>query len=109
MNIKDKRIAVLSPVAWRTPPREYGAWETVASNICEGLVRRGWDVTLFATGDSVTSGKLQWCVERGYEEDKSQIPKVSECLHISFLMERAEQFDLIHHVLPSYPGLYGQS
>ena len=46
-----KRVAVLSPVAWRTPPRHYGAWETVASNLAEGLVARGWDVTLFATGD----------------------------------------------------------
>ncbi len=44
-----KKIAILAPVAWRTPPRQYGAWETVASNICEGLTRRGWDVTLFAT------------------------------------------------------------
>ena len=47
-------LAILSPVAWRTPPRQYGAWETVASNITEGLAARGWDVTLFATGDSVT-------------------------------------------------------
>ena len=45
-----KRVAILSPVAWRTPPRQYGAWETVASNLTEGLVARGWDVTLFATG-----------------------------------------------------------
>ena len=41
-------------IAWRTPPRQYGAWETVAGNITEGLVSRGWDVTLFATRDSVT-------------------------------------------------------
>jgi hypothetical protein len=34
----NKTIAILSPVAWRTPPRQYGAWETVASNITEGLV-----------------------------------------------------------------------
>jgi hypothetical protein len=33
-----KSVAVLSPVAWRTPPRHYGAWETVASNLAEGLV-----------------------------------------------------------------------
>ena len=46
MTIPNKRVAVLSPVAWRTPPRQYGAWETVASNITEGLVARGWDVTL---------------------------------------------------------------
>ena len=40
------------------PPRHYGAWETVASNIAEGLVARGWQVTLFATADSITSGRL---------------------------------------------------
>jgi glycosyltransferase involved in cell wall biosynthesis len=91
-----KRIAVLSPVAWRTPPRQYGAWETVASNIAEGLVARGWDVTLFATGDSVTSGRLHAVVERGYEEDPAVDPKVAEYLHISEVFEHAAEFDLIH-------------
>ena len=47
-----KRIAVLSPVAWRTPPRNYGAWETVAFNIAKGMTALGWEVTLFATRDS---------------------------------------------------------
>ncbi len=70
-----KRIAVLSPVAWRTPPRRYGAWETVASNITEGLVARGWDVTLFATGDSVTAARLHAVIETGYEEDSTLRPK----------------------------------
>ena len=65
----DKRIAVLSPVAWRTPPRQYGAWETVAGNITEGLVARGWDVTLFATANSVTAAHLHAVVEQGYEDD----------------------------------------
>ena len=73
-----KKIAVLSPVAWRTPPRQYGAWETVASNIAEGLVARGWDVTLFASGDSVTSAHLSFVVEKGYEEDPEVDPKVAE-------------------------------
>ena len=91
-----KRIAVLSPVAWRTPPRRYGAWETVASNITEGLVARGWDVTLFATGDSVTRASLHAVVERGYEEDSTVDPKVAEYLHISEVFERAAEFDLIH-------------
>ena len=90
------RIAVLSPVAWRTPPRHYGAWETVASNIAEGLVARGWDVTLFATADSLTSARLSACVQRGYEEDRSVDPKVVEYLHISSCFEQADQFDLIH-------------
>jgi len=107
MDIKSKRIAVLSPVAWRTPPRAYGAWETVASNITEGLVARGWEnVTLFATKESITSAKLEAVIERGYEEDKTQIPKVSECLHISYCLQRADEFDLIHNNFDYLPLTY---
>jgi glycosyltransferase involved in cell wall biosynthesis len=91
-----KRIAILSPVAWRTPPRQYGAWETVAGNIAAGLVARGWDVTLFATGDSITTARLHSVVERGYEEDRSIDPKVAEYLHIPEVFEHAAEFDLIH-------------
>ena len=91
-----KRGAILSPVAWRTPPRQYGAWETVASNITEGLVDHGWDVTLFASGDSVTRAHLHAVVDRGYEEDSAADPKVAEYLHISAEFERAAEFDLIH-------------
>ena len=91
-----KRVAILSPVAWRTPPRQYGAWETVASNIAEGLVARGWDVTLFATADSVTRAHLHAVVDRGYEEDPTVDPKVAEYLHISEAFEHAAEFDLIH-------------
>jgi len=106
-DIKEKRIAVLSPVAWRTPPRAYGAWETVASNITEGLVARGWkNVTLFATKESVTSAKLQGWIEKGYEEDKSQVPLVSTCLHISKVMQRAGEFDLIHSNFDYLPLTY---
>jgi glycosyltransferase involved in cell wall biosynthesis len=91
-----KRVAVLSPVAWRTPPRQYGAWETVASNITEGLAARGWDVTLFATRDSITQGRLHAVVDQGYEEDSNVDPKVAEYLHISEAFEHAAEFDLIH-------------
>jgi glycosyltransferase involved in cell wall biosynthesis len=86
----------LSPVAWRTPPRQYGAWETVASNVAEGLVARGWDVTLFASGDSITRAKLHAVVDKGYEEDRSTDPKVAEYLHIAEAFEHAAEFDLIH-------------
>jgi glycosyltransferase involved in cell wall biosynthesis len=91
-----KRIAVVSPVAWRTPPRQYGAWETVAGNITEGLVARGWDVTLFASRDSVTRAHLHAVVDKGYEEDPTVDPKVAEYLHISEAFEHAAEFDLIH-------------
>lgn len=90
------RIAVLSPVAWRTPPRRYGAWETVAGNIAEGLAARGWDVTLFATRDSLTRARLHAVIDRGYEEDRAIDPKVAEYLHISEVFEHAAEFDLIH-------------
>lgn len=103
------KIAVLSPVAWRTPPRHYGPWEQMASNLTEGLVALGMEVTLFATGDSITDATLNSVVQKGYEEDRSQDAKVIECLHISNLMEQAGDFDLIHNhfdFLPlSYSGL----
>ena len=107
MDIRDKRIAILAPVAWRTPPRAYGAWETVASNITEGLVARGWkNVTLFATKDSLTKARLVGSVDKGYEEDKSQIPPVSTCLHISKALARADEFDLIHNNFDYLPLTY---
>jgi glycosyltransferase involved in cell wall biosynthesis len=96
MSVTSRRVAILSPVAWRTPPRQYGAWETVAGNIAEGLVARGWDVTLFATRDSITRARLHAVVDRGYEEDRDVDPKVAEYLHISEVFEHAAEFDLIH-------------
>jgi glycosyltransferase involved in cell wall biosynthesis len=96
MTIPPKKVAVLSPVAWRTPPRQYGAWETVAGNVAEGLVSRGWDVTLFATRNSVTRAHLHAVIDRGYEEDTTVDPKVAEYLHISEVFEHAAEFDLIH-------------
>jgi glycosyltransferase involved in cell wall biosynthesis len=102
------KVAVLSPVAWRTPPRHYGPWEQVASNIAEGLAERGIDVTLFATADSFTKGKLESVVARGYEEDAGSIPKVSECIHISHLMEQADRFDIIHNNFDYLPLTYSR-
>jgi glycosyltransferase involved in cell wall biosynthesis len=100
------KVAVLAPVAWRTPPRHYGPWEQVASNIAEGLVKLGIEVTLFATGDSITGGKLDAICEQGYEEDRTQDAKVLECLHISNLMEKADEFDIIHNNFDFLPLTY---
>jgi len=108
MTTSDKRVAILSPVAWRTPPLQYGAWETVASNITEGLVARGWDVTLFASADSVTRAHLHAVVDRGYEENASLDPKVSEYLHISEVFEHAGEFDLIHSNYDFMPLTYSR-
>jgi glycosyltransferase involved in cell wall biosynthesis len=102
------RIAVLSPVAWRTPPRHYGPWEQMASNLTEGLVNSGIEVTLFATGDSITSASLDHVITKGYEENREQDAKVAECLHISNLMEKAGQFDLIHNHFDFLPLTYSR-
>ncbi|MCX8118127.1 MAG: glycosyltransferase [Desulfobacterota bacterium] len=105
------KVAMLSPIAWRTPPRHYGPWEWVVFLLTEGLVRRGVDVTLFATKDSITSAKLEALCPRPYEEDPNLDPKVWEGLHIAHLFEKAEQFDLIHNhddFLPlNWSGLVG--
>lgn len=102
------KIAVLSPIAWRTPPRKYGPWEQVASNIAEGLIEKGIDVTLFATADSITKGKLESVCEHSYSEHPELDPKVCECLHISNIMEQADKFDLIHNNFDFLPLTYSR-
>jgi len=91
------KIAMLAPIAWRTPPRHYGPWELVTSLLTEALVARGVDVTLFATLDSITSGTLDGVVPAPYSEDPSIDAKVWEFRHLSHLFERADRFDLIHN------------
>lgn len=102
------KVAILSPIVWRTPPRKYGPWEQVASNIAEGLAAKGIDVTLFATGDSITKGKLEFVVDEPYGENQEMDVKVSECLHISNLMERADEFDIIHNNYDFLPLTYSR-
>ncbi len=101
-------IAMLAPIAWRTPPRHYGPWESVTSLLTEGLVARGHAVTLFATADSQTSGRLHAVCPRGYEEDRTLNPKVWECLHISELFEQAGAYDLIHNQFDFLPLTYSR-
>jgi len=100
------RVAVLAPISWRVPPRHYGPWELFASLLTEGLVRRGHDVTLFASADSETSARLASVVPTGWSEDPAIDPKVAECLHISAVFERAEDFDLIQNGFDFLPLTY---
>ena len=100
------RVAMLSSISWRTPPRAYGPWELVTSLLTEALVERGVDVTLFATLDSVTRAKLDGVVPSGYSDDKSLNPKVWEALHISHLFERASDFDLLHNQADFMPLIF---
>ena len=91
------RIAMIAPIAWRTPPRHYGPWELVTSLLTEALVARGVDVTLFATLDSTTAGTLAGVVPAPYNEDPAIDPKVWEHRHLAHVFERAGEFDLIHN------------
>jgi glycosyltransferase involved in cell wall biosynthesis len=101
------RVAMLAPISWRVPPRHYGPWEQFVSLLTEGLVARGVDVTLFATADSATSARLSSTVARGWSEDPDRPDtKVTECLHISAVFERAGEFDLIHNSFDFLPLTY---
>jgi len=88
---------MLAPISWRTPPRHYGPWELVTSLLTEALVARGMDVTLFATLDSHTAGKLDGVVPAPYSEDPTLDAKVWEALHVAHVFERAGAFDIIHN------------
>jgi glycosyltransferase involved in cell wall biosynthesis len=97
------KVALLGPVAWRTPPRHYGPWELVTSLIAEGMVARGVDVTLFATLDSITSAKLDGVCAKGYAEDPSVDGRICEALHVAHALARSGEFDLVHNHLDWLP------
>ncbi len=102
---KALKVAIIAPITWRTPPRQYGPWEQVASVLAEALVGEGVDVTLFATGESITKGKLCWVCPRPLGEYPGDM-KVWECMHISQAMERAADFDIIHNHFDFLPLTY---
>jgi glycosyltransferase involved in cell wall biosynthesis len=91
------KIAMLAPIAWRTPPRAYGPWELVTSLLTEALVARGIDVTLFATRDSLTSARLDGVVPAPYSDDPAIDAKVWEFRHLAHVFGQANKFDLIHN------------
>jgi len=92
------RIAHVAPVATTVPPPKSGSVETMTSLLTEGLVARGHDVTLFATGDSTTSAKLAAIYPQGYWHDTDMWPwELYEMLNLAHAVERASDFDIIHH------------
>jgi glycosyltransferase involved in cell wall biosynthesis len=97
------RVAMLAPIAWRTPPRHYGPWELVTSLLTEGLVARGVDVTLFATLDSQTRGVLRGVSSHGYAEDPSMDGRVWEALHVANVLAQSRDFDLVHNQMDWLP------
>jgi glycosyltransferase involved in cell wall biosynthesis len=91
------RIALVAPVAQALPPTRSGSIETLAALLADGLVARGHDVTLFATGGSVTQARLHAVFERGYGEDEALWPwELCELFNLAAAVERADAFDVIH-------------
>jgi glycosyltransferase involved in cell wall biosynthesis len=97
------RIALLGPIAWRTPPRHYGPWELVTGLLADGLVQRGIDATLFATLDSITLAQLDGVCEHPYAEDAEVDGRVWEALHVAHALSGSAEFDLIHNHLDWLP------
>jgi glycosyltransferase involved in cell wall biosynthesis len=91
------RIAQIAPLWERVPPFRYGGIELVVSLLCDELVRRGHEVTLFASGDSITTAKLQSVHEQALRLDKRiKEPGIYEQLMLSSIYKQAADFDIIH-------------
>lgn len=101
-------MALLGPVAWRTPPHHYGPWEQVTGLLADGLAAHGVDVTLFATLDSVTSATLDGVCARGYADDPAMDGRVWEAMHVGHALARSAEFDLVHNHLDWLPLAFAQ-
>lgn len=97
------RIAQLAPLAERVPPRLYGGTERVVSALTEELVRRGHEVTLFASGDSRTQADLVPIVPQALRLSPAVAdPNTYLMLQLGTAFERAGDFDVIHSHLDYY-------
>ena len=95
MNEGSLRVAVLGPVWFPVPPSGYGGIEWIVSLLADGLVDAGHDVTLFASGDSLTKAKLAYV----YAEAPSQLDRtfaLGAQPRARLLHERADEFDVIN-------------
>lgn len=98
------RIAQIAPLAERVPPKQYGGTERMIYALTEELVRRGHNMTLFATGDSTTSAELHACSPRSLREARTPDPygvNYPTLLNIGVAYGLQNEFDIIHdHVSP---------
>ena len=91
------RIAQISPLWERVPPFRYGGIELIVKLLTDELVRRGHDVTLFASGDSITKAKLRSVHDKALRLDPSvKEPIIYEQLSLAEVYENAHHFDIIH-------------
>jgi glycosyltransferase involved in cell wall biosynthesis len=91
------KIAQISPLMESVPPRLYGGSERIVSYLTDELVRQGHDVTLFASGDSVSSAKLVRCVPMALRLDANvRDPIPYYMLMLDRVREMADEFDILH-------------
>src|SRR5689334_23302616 len=90
------KIAQISPLYEAVPPKLYGGTERVVHYLTEELVQMGQEVTLFASGDSKTSAKLQAIVPEALRLKNCEDGLIPHLLQIEEVMDRAHEFDLIH-------------
>ncbi len=99
------RIAQIAPIVERVPPKRYGGTERVVWALTEELVKRGHDVTLFASGDSVTTAKLESVYPRALREARLKDMyglNYYTLLSFGLAYDKQDQFDIIHdHVMPN--------
>ena len=90
------RIAMIAPLEIRVPPVAYGGTELVVSLLTEELVKRAHDVTLFASGDSISRARIESVYPyslRGSDRNKG----VLNTLNVASCLEQAHRFDIIHN------------
>ena len=102
------KVALLGPIAWRTPPLHYGPWEQITSLLAEGLTGLGVDVTLFATLDSLTKATLDGVIPTGYAENPQYDGRVWEAIHVAHALRRSGEFDLVHNHLDWLPLAFAE-
>ncbi len=93
------RVALLSPLSESVPPRLYGGTERVIFNLCKGLAQAGHEVTLFASGDSVTDCELVPIVPEALRLSTTPCaePSAHELRMLAMVADRAAEFDLVHN------------
>src|SRR5262245_2036390 len=116
------RIAQIAPLVESVPPRLYGGTERVVHWLTEELVRKGHEVTLFASGDSVTSARLVACCPRSLRLDTRRVDMLApQVLQLEKVFREAERFDVLHfhadymhfplsrrHATPAVTTLHGR-
>ena len=98
------RIAQVAPLTEAIPPKLYGGTERVVSWLTEELIQLGHDVTLYASGDSRTSAKLESLWPRALRLDGTvRDPNALHMTMIEQVLRRANEYDIVHFHLDYYP------